>query len=42
MNIENVLSGLEDKGLTADEIRLIEEVTEQMKTDEALPNLIKC
>lgn len=39
MNNENVLSGLKDQCLTDDKIRLIKEVSEQMKTDEAPSNL---
>ena len=39
MNIENVLSVLQDQGLTNHEIRLIEEVTKQTKTNEAPPKL---
>lgn len=39
MKIENVHSRLQDQGLTDDEIRLIEEVAEQTKTDEILPNV---
>lgn len=39
MNIENLLSGLQDQSLTDGETRLIKEVTEQMKKDEALTNL---
>ena len=39
MNNENVLSGLKDQCITDDKIRLIKEVSEQMKTDEAPSNL---
>ena len=39
MNNENVLSGLKDQCLTDDKIRLMKEVSEQMKTDEAPRNL---
>ena len=39
INNENVLSGLKDQCLTDDKIRLIKEVSEQMKTDEARRNL---
>lgn len=33
MNIENVLSELEDQGLTDDEIGLVEEVTIEIKIE---------
>lgn len=39
MNIENIYTGLHHQGLTDNEIRLMEEVTEQMKTEEAPSNL---
>lgn len=39
MKIENVHSRLQNQCLTDDEIRLIEEVAEQTKTDEVLPNV---
>ena len=39
MNTENLFNRLEDQGLTNDEIRLVEEVAERMKTDKAPPNL---
>lgn len=37
-NVKNVLSGLQDQGLTYDESRLISKVTERKKTEEAQCN----
>lgn len=37
-NVKNVLSRLQDQGLTYDESRLISKVTEQKKTEEAQCN----
>ena len=39
MNIENMLIGLQDQGLTDDEVGLIEKLTAQMNTDRSPPNL---
>ena len=39
MNIENMLIGLQDQGLTDDEVGLIEKITAQMNTDRSPPNL---
>ena len=39
MIIENVLSGLQNQGLSDQQIRLIEEVIEQIKTDETPSNM---
>ena len=39
MNIENMLIGLQDQGLTGDEVGLIEKITAQMNTDRSPPNL---
>ena len=36
-NIENLFNRLQDQRLTIDEIRLVEEVAQQMKTDKAPP-----
>lgn len=38
-NAKNFFNKLQDQGLTDDEIRLVEEVAEQIKTDKAPPNL---
>ena len=38
-NIENLFNRLQDQGLWNDEIRLVEEVAEQMKTDKVPSNL---
>ena len=39
INIENLLSKLQDQGFTDDKIRLIKEVTEQVKKDTGPSNL---
>ena len=39
MNIENMLIGLQDQGLTDDEVGLIEKITAQINTDRSPPNL---
>ena len=39
MNIENMLIGLQDQGLTDDEVGLIEKITAQMNKDRSPPNL---